>query len=161
MTNIRIFLLIIKHKWFVFLAGLKLRVPLWRLLVHDWTKFLPCELPHYGRQFCGKADRPLEFMHAWLHHQNSNKHHWEYWIPRSGCRCDPPYPDGFPITMPEWAIREMVADWLGASRTYGTKCSDINDWKWLEKNKHGFILHNETRKKLNQILQELGYKGEI
>lgn len=156
------FLLTIKHKYFVFLAGLKLKVPLFTLLVHDWTKFLPCELPHYGRQFFGKADQPLRFIQCWLHHQNSNKHHWEYWVPRTGHnRCDPPYPDNQPILMPEKYIREMVADWLGASRAYEGKWPDIREWKWLENNKDRFVLHSETQKILNKVLQKLGYTRRI
>ncbi len=35
------FLLIIKHKWFVLLAGIKIGCPLSRLLLHDMSKFLP------------------------------------------------------------------------------------------------------------------------
>jgi len=29
------FILTLKHKWFVFLAGLKTKAPLWRLIIHD------------------------------------------------------------------------------------------------------------------------------
>lgn len=31
---------VIRHKWFVFIAGLQTGAPLWRLIIHDWTKFL-------------------------------------------------------------------------------------------------------------------------
>lgn len=34
---------ILKHKWFVLLAGLEVGVPLWRLIIHDWSKFTPAE----------------------------------------------------------------------------------------------------------------------
>jgi hypothetical protein len=78
------FWITLKHKWFVLIAGLKLGVPLYLLILHDWTKFTPIELPHYQRQFYGKADQPLNFSYAWLHHQRCNKHHWEYWIPITG-----------------------------------------------------------------------------
>ena len=44
---------VIRHKWFVLLAGLSLRVPLWQLIVHDWSKFLPCEWFPYVRFFYG------------------------------------------------------------------------------------------------------------
>ena len=43
------FVLILKHKWFVFLEGRRLGVSMWRLMIHDWTKFLPSELPHYSK----------------------------------------------------------------------------------------------------------------
>lgn len=127
--------LTLKHKWFVLLAGRRTRAPLWRLLIHDWTKLTPMELPHYQRQFFGKTDDPAGFVRCWLHHQNSNPHHWEYWIPRTGhSHCSTPYPDNEPIPMPEWAIREMVADWLAAGRAYEGKWPDVNDWRWLQQN---------------------------
>lgn len=150
--------LTIKHKWFVFRAGLRTKAPLWRLIIHDWSKFTPSELPHYGRQFFGAADRPEEFMAGWIHHQNHNPHHWEYWIPRTGHnRCVPPYPDGKPVVMPEWAVREMVADWIGASRAYTGQWPTPDNWPWLEKSGDKPILHVETRRLLNRLLQELGF----
>lgn len=75
--------LTIKHKYYVFRAGIKTKAPIWNLLVHDWSKFTPSELPHYGRQFFGDKSEPEKFDQAWLHHQNVNKHHPEYWIPRT------------------------------------------------------------------------------
>jgi hypothetical protein len=80
----RYFLLTLKHKWFVFLACRRTRASLWQALVHDWSKFTPAELPHYERQFFGDKSDPEGFARAWLHHQNRNPHHWEYWIPRTG-----------------------------------------------------------------------------
>jgi len=153
---VRYFWLTIKHKWFVFLASFRTGAPLWRGVVHDWTKFLPCELLHYQRQFFGKADDPLGFMRAWLHHQNSHKHHWEYWIPRTGHnRCAPPYLDNEPMPMPESIVREMVADWLGAGRAYEGKWPCPRDWTWLKKARSKMRLHAETEKILDKILGEL------
>ena len=150
------FFLTLKHKWFVFLAGLKLKVPLLLLLIHDWTKFLPCELPHYQRQFFGKANQPHNFIKCWVHHQNHNPHHWEYWIPRTGHnRCDPPYPDNKPIPMPEIYVREMIADWLGAGRAYNKKIVDINNWEWYKNNYEQRIkpnLHPYTAILIHNIL---------
>jgi len=122
--------LTLKHKAFVFRAGLKTRAPLWRLVIHDWSKFTLAEAPHYGRQFFGAKDDPQGFARAWLHHQNCNPHHWEYWIPRTGHgRGDD---DLVSLPMPEWAVREMVADWLGASRAYGgTWPNGVIHWKWF------------------------------
>lgn len=175
------FWLTIKHKWFVFLAGLKTGVPLWRLIIHDWSKFTPSELPHYQRQFFGDKDDPLGFAAAWLHHQNHNPHHWEYWLPRSGHakhndderykiqahgdgyplwiydfekekQITPKIADDFaedanqiytlkeylnnidliPIDMPEWAIREMIADWMGAARAYEGQWPVDGNWEWMD-----------------------------
>lgn len=93
---------VLRHKWFVLLAGLRVRAPLWRLLIHDWTKFLPCEWTPYVRKFYGappalnpcyfspqwrqaeaeawKARMEQGFDRAWLHHQRANPHHWQYWL---------------------------------------------------------------------------------
>lgn len=153
------FWLTLKHKWFVFCAGIKIKVPIWRLLIHDWSKFLPSELPHYNRQFFGNADDPEGFISCWVKHQNRNPHHWEYWIPRTGHnRCSVPYPDNQPIVMPEVAVREMVADWLGAEKAYNGKYPDVNNWTWLKDNRKRIRLHPETQNILNRIIIELKYK---
>ena len=154
--------LTMKHKWFVLIAGLKIGTPLWRLIIHDWTKFLPSELPHYNRQFFGKADDPKGFAECWLKHQNRNQHHWEYWIPRTGHnRCDPPCPDNDPLEMPLWAIMEMVADWMGASRAYSGKWPS-EEWPWWKENKNKVLasLHKNTVQLLLELLSEQGLLGE-
>lgn len=45
---------LLKHKWHVLRAGLKLNVPLWRLVVHDWSKLTPIEWFAYTCYFFGK-----------------------------------------------------------------------------------------------------------
>ena len=78
---------VLRHKWFVFLAGVKTRAPLWRLIVHDWSKFTPAEWHPYVLSFNGPwgyRDRPRwvveAFDRAWLHHQHANPHHWQHWL---------------------------------------------------------------------------------
>lgn len=151
--TLKYFFLTIKHKFFVFLAGCKIGVPITRLFLHDISKFFPSELPHYGRQFFGSANDPLGFIRCWIHHQNTNDHHWEYWIPRTGHnRCYPPHKDNMPTPMPSDAVKEMVADWIGASRVYEGKWPSKNNWNWLNKNLYKVNLHHETREKVNKIL---------
>lgn len=149
------FLLTVRHKCFVFVAGLQVRASIWRLLLHDWTKFMPSELPHYQRQFYGKADDAAGFIRAWVHHQNAHAHHWEYWIPRTGHnRCTPPYPDNEPIPMPEWAVREMVADWFGASRAYTGRWPRDGAWNWFTDNSKDIRVHPTTARLINEILDK-------
>lgn len=158
----RYFFLILRHKWFVFIAGLKVGCPIWRLILHDWTKFLPCELPHYQRQFFGKKDDPVGFINCWIHHQNHNPHHWEYWIPRTGHnRCDPLYPDNRPVPMPLWAVKEMIADWMGASKTYEGKWPDENGWPWYEKNRDKIRVSVLTQLHINTILKQIGVTRKL
>src|SRR5690242_13198583 len=97
-----------RHKWYVFLAGLTLHVPLWRLLFHDWVKFTPAELPHYERQFFGDKSDPMGFAYAWLDHQNRCDHHWEYWVTRSEHSRGSNGVDDGCLPMPEVCVREMV-----------------------------------------------------
>jgi hypothetical protein len=143
-----------KHKYFVFLAGLKLKVPIWQLVIHDWVKYLPCEAPHYGRQFFGDKSDPLGFTLAWLHHQRQ-KHHWEAWIPVTGHNRGG-HKDLEPLPMPEKYIREMVADWLGASRAYeGKYPENLADWKWFWDNFETKIkprLHKDTADLTKRII---------
>ena len=151
--------LTVKHKWFVLLAGLRVGVPIWRLLIHDWTKLMPSELPHYQRQFFGDANDPAGFIRCWLHHQNRHEHHWEYWIPRTGHnRCTPPYPDMQPIPMTEVAVREMVADWMGAGRAYTGAWPNVALWGWWQSNidKIKPHLHRTTMRRLNSVLRHIG-----
>jgi len=152
---IKYVILTIKHKYFVLVAGIRIGVPLYLLLMHDMSKFLPSELPHYAKQFFGSKDDPIGFILCWTHHQNRNPHHWEYWIPRTGHnRCDPPYKDMFPIDIPDKYIREMVADWIGASRAYEGKYPDRN-WQWLKNNFKDIRVSPSTR---NRIMSHI-YKA--
>jgi hypothetical protein len=152
--SLKYLILTLKHKWFLFLAGRKLKVSLWRRITHDWSKLTPRNLSAYGRQFFGAADRPQEFIRAWLRHQNTHDHHWEYWIPRTGYnRCDPPIPGMVPVDMPESAIREMLADWVAASRAYSGVWPRFGNWKWLEENYTTNIKPNLSKKTATSIEQ--------
>lgn len=74
---------VLLHKYYVFIECCKLGIP-WLGIIHDLSKFLPCEFFAYARYFHGSNPRSAEnkpaFDVAWLHHQKSNKHHWQYWI---------------------------------------------------------------------------------
>ena len=144
------------HKWYVFRAGLKVRAPLWNLIIHDWTKFTRAEAPHYGRQFYGAADDPVGFGRAWVHHQNRNAHHWEYWIPRTG-HDKGGFVAGEPAEMPEQYVREMVADWFGASRAYEGKWPvSQGSWRWFQMKFIGLRLHKKTRKRILEVMAGAG-----
>lgn len=76
---------VVRHKWFVFLEGRKMGVPLLNLILHDWTKFLPVEWGSYARAFYqpdgkGWYKPDPAFFVAWNHHQKHNRHHWQYWL---------------------------------------------------------------------------------
>lgn len=143
----RYFWITVKHKWCVFLASLQTGLPLWLTLVHDLSKFTRHELPHYDRQFFGDKGDPEGFAVAWHHHIIHNPHHPEHWtyIDKAGDQVLP---------MPPVYVKEMVTDWLGASRAY-TGSWDMTTW--LDKNLSTMHLHPETWRLVGVELSHLGY----
>lgn len=133
-----------RHKWFVFRAGLKTGAPLWRLLIHDWSKLTPAEWTPYVHQFYAKdRKRKGAFERAWLHHQHRNPHHWQHWLDVKW--------DGTlrPLPMPEKLVREMVADWMGAGRAI-TGRWEVRDW--YKANRDKIVLHASTRKLVDELV---------
>ncbi len=160
---------VLVHKYFVFVAGLKTEAPIWLLLIHDWSKFLPSEFIPYAQYFYNKERQAVEaldaisdfglaelapfgyyikdhFNVAWLYHQRRNPHHWQYWYLMQDN--DP----SFPLPMPEKYAREMVADWAGAGRAITGKWETA---AWYEKNKKRILLHPDTRLFVETLLQDL------
>ena len=142
------------HKWWVFLAGRKLKLPLWTLIIHDWQKFTPSEFSVYARYFFDNKKNKKEFMFTWLHHVHRGPHHWEYWL------LNPKYnfSDAVKgkIPMPEKYIKEMVADWMGASKTY---TGSWNMCTWLNDNYENIVdnLNPLSEITLDYSLFDLGY----
>lgn len=143
---------VLRHKWFVFLSCRKWKVPVWRAIVHDWTKFTPSEWTPYVHSFYnpdGSRKNPKtqnttlevsklgdDFRVAWNSHQKHNHHHWQYWVLIND-------EDGIqPLEMPETYVREMMADWEGAGLAI-TGVADNKDW--YVRNKEKFIFHPKTR----------------
>ncbi len=134
---------VLRHKWYVALGGLIFGASWWRIVKHDWTKFLPSEWFPYVDHFYGGRDvkRPhgrgiVSFDRAWLHHLHWNDHHWQHWVLLND--------DGTTevLPMPDASIREMVADWYGAG--YAIHGTDDLD-EWYEKSKTKMRLHQSTR----------------
>ncbi len=138
---------VVRHKWFVFLAGWQIRPecwyqwPLWilRLALHDWDKFTPVEWRGYKRRFDNGNDFTLmaddpDYHMAYHMHMKRNKHHWEWWVSVRG--------DGNNRALPMDANsrREMLADMYGQGRTVGKP--NIAPWYlgWRE----NMQLHPET-----------------
>lgn len=140
---------IIKHKWFVLLASFKTGLPLWLAITHDLSKLTWAELPHYSRQFFGDKGDPEGFAIAWLHHQNRNDHHWEWWVTRSdynqhainGC-----------LPMSSIAILHMITDWIAVRR------AQFETWdssKWKPLGLYNAKVHPDTRKRVSSELKRL------
>lgn len=142
---------LLEHKWFVLIAGLRVGgIPLYKLIIHDYSKLSREEFGAYARNFYGNCPKEemdkvkSDFGKALEHHYKENSHHWNFWI-RSNV----------PVAMFEEDIREMVADWFGANRAY------VGNWDmsdWLRGNLGKMNLHVNTRSKLYEILKEFGYE---
>ena len=151
---VKYFFITLKHKWFILLASFKTGLPIWRVIVHDLSKFTHAELSHYERQFFGDKADPQGFAIAWLHHQNANPHHWEYWITRSDHSHGESGAEDGCLPMPAIYVREMVTDWMGASKAY------TGSWEmesWLLQNLPRMNLHRITRRRVTDELKRIGY----
>ena len=143
---------VVRHKWFVLVAGLKVGAPLWRLLIHDWSKFVPVEWSPYVQKFYGQprvgevvagvADNAA-FERAWLHHLHANPHHWQHWILQEESGATKA------LRMSTGLVREMVADWMGAGRAITGRWEVA---EWYAKNRDKMLLHPETRAAVEALL---------
>ena len=147
---IRHFVRVFKHKAYLFHTGRKFGVSYYSIIVHDLSKFSLTEIRHYSRQFFAPDEEKNwdEFRRGWHHHVMRNPHHWEYWV-LSGRSVEKP------MEMPEKFAREMVADWMAASRAY-TGSWDMH--RWLCKNWNKVKLHPNTREFVLELLKNSGHR---
>ena len=106
------------------------------LWIHDMSKFSANEAFGYAmHDFKNPHAKSKEgFYLAWHHHKMNNPHHPEYWLnPNSGGALEP-------LPMPDIYILEMIADWEGAGKTYGSSIEE-----WLPKNISRFKFSNRSR----------------
>jgi hypothetical protein len=142
---------VLRHKWYVFRAGLVFGAPFWRLVVHDLSKFRPSEWFPYARYFYkrGYSDKTAgnrAFDRAWLLHQHRNDHHWQHHVLREDS-------GGAKYLPMSWAqVREMVADWAGAGRAITGNWIDV--YTWHERNHHLMLMHPWTRARVEEVMDE-------
>lgn len=138
---------VLRHKWYVFMAGIKLKVPFWQLLIHDLSKFSPAEWAAYVNYFNVEKTEQTKtvFDMAWNNHQKYNKHHWQHWL----LITDSTDPRFRALPMPEKYIREMVADWCGAGKAITGKWEVA---QWYDKSQHFIILEDNTRAKVTELV---------
>jgi hypothetical protein len=122
------------------------------LLLHDLSKFSDNESFGYA-EYNFKEPQPhtkMAFECAWHHHKMNNPHHPEHWLNpnRSG--------ELEILPMQNIYILEMIADWIGAGRTYGSTLE-----QWLPGNFHKFKFHPQTLVTVISILSILGLKDIV
>lgn len=153
---------VIPHKIAVYEAGLDVLVQcrnmvdedlfVHRLLIHDVSKFTSHEVAYAYHDFQGvnSEEQRFKFEKAWHHHKMANDHHPEYWLS--------PQRDGStkPLDMSLYAICEMIADWMGAGKTYGSTLEE-----WLPNNLNKFCLSQRSACLLSEALGQLKFKTEV
>lgn len=176
---------VLRHKWFVFVAAIWLRVPIWNAIFHDWTKFRPSEWLDYAWTFYKPdgskqyAESP-EFAHAWMLHQHRNKHHWQRWLKVDGVSLwttDMLVWDrgniqrivernSGPVTWHELRDVEgvieadempprFVREMLADWIGAGRALGKPNTWEWYEANKEKMTLHDDARTWIEARLAEM------
>lgn len=142
---------VFRHKYYVWRGGRIVGgVSWWRLLIHDWDKFLPDEWFPYVRTFY-KSDgssqyvESAEFAAAWNRHQKRNRHHWQWWL----LTWDRGETEALPMS--ESDLREMVADWIGAGWAITGSPDPL---PWYIKNREKIILHAISRERLEELLEQ-------
>ena len=158
MKIIKHFCTITKHK--IKVAKLCFRIGLYKQgLFHDMSKYAPCEfltgVKYYqGTRSPNSAEREDKgYSLAWLHHKGRNKHHWEFWVDftRDGLK---------PAKMPQHYVLEMFCDRIAASMTYkGKDYRDSFPLAYYNGGKHSYIMHQETRQMLEELLNYLNDYG--
>lgn len=119
-----------------------------QLNLHDASKYTDEEYKAYDDYFYGTKTKAVKeaFNYAWLHHIHHNPHHWQYWVLVND-------DDGtLGLEMPENYVYEMVCDHWAFSHKSGN-LYEIFDW--YKSHKKNMILHENTRKLYENILDKI------
>lgn len=151
---------IFTHKWWVFYYACKLGIP-WQGITHDLSKFSWKELKESIKYYQGnKSPIPIAknengYSEAWQHHKGVNKHHYEYWIDNRDNLI-------VLIPIPYKYVLEMIADWLGAFRTYRgyENLKEEYDW-WIESKKNYKLMNSFTKMFITIMLQHFMGKDNL
>ena len=148
------------HKWYVLLAGRLVGVPLWRLIIHDWSKFTPTEFFGYAGN-PGDSRNKNKWARAWLHHLHCNPHHPEHWVlswlgnPEFYNETGQKVAQFVTILpMPETYVKEMIADMMATSKKI-TGSWDIS--AWLNQKGPNMHLHEETIVTIVKVIKKTEY----
>ena len=124
------------------------------ITLHDSSKYSAEEYDAYDNYFYGEVYTEYvqrRFERAWLHHIHNNKHHWQHWILTN----DDSQLGNVALRMDRKYVVEMICDWWAFSWKNGN-LYEIFDW-W-DSNKDYMILHDDTRKLVEDILEAIKKK---
>lgn len=146
--------LFLRFKFYLVIAGLRLGVPIYMLLINDLSKLSSAQFGPYARKlykqndydnYYTQAEINEEYREAQRLHYTTEQHHWDYYVDESGEARE----------MPENCVREMCAGFFAACRTYNGHWN-ISDW--LRESLPIMILHPNTREYLYGLLRGFGYE---
>lgn len=140
LANIKYFWYLMRHKFFVYIAGRRLGCGRFQLLIHDASKFSKAEWTPYVNRFYRKIEDKSEFGRALFHHYEQNPHHPDFWVDNI---------TGFVMPIPLYFVREMVADWMGAGRAKTGKWDIV---EWYSKHQNKMKLHPITRTVVESLI---------
>ena len=124
---------------------------------HDESKYDEEEYDAYDGYFYLGVHDDDAFNRAWLHHIHHNPHHWQHWLLMMD---DGKYRDPGKIValeMPREYVIEMVADWWAFSWKSGNL---FEVFDWYEKHRDCIVLHENTRRYLESVLDAIRTKLE-
>lgn len=122
---------------------------------HDQSKYDVEEYDAYDAYFYGRNRSYAvvnNFRRAWLDHIHRNPHHWQHWVLIN----DEPEEGTIALEMDYAYVVEMICDWWAFSHKSGN-LYEIFDW--YDKHKDRMILHDNTRKNVENILAAI--KNEL
>lgn len=162
MNFINHFKTITSHKLLVmkycFKIGLYKQGILHDLSKYSWVEFSAGVKYYQGFRSPNYAQKVEEgYSSAWLHHKGRNKHHFEYWIDYT---LDPN--DGLKgMRIPLKYVVEMFIDRMCASKNYQKdKYTDRSALEYYNTGKEYYLMHNESRRELEFLLNMLAEDGE-
>lgn len=132
-------------------------------LLHDLSKYKWIEfsagIKYYRGNVSPNGVQKINegLSRAWLHHKGRNKHHFEYWIDygineEEGLKG---------MKMPIKYVVEMFIDRMCASMNYEKEnYTNRSSIKYYDARKDYYILHDDTRKTLEHLLNMLADYGE-
>lgn len=151
---------ITKHKWYVMMACFRCGL-IKQGLLHDLSKYSFTEFKSSAKYFQGnsspiKAEKIVNgYSLAWQNHKGRNKHHWNYWIDFEKGKL-------IALLIPPKYLSEMICDWIGAGKAYNKGKWSVDTFKsWYEANKNNMILHEETRKCIEELISNVNTEKEL
>lgn len=113
--------------------------------LHDESKYSKEEFEPYRNFFypCKDEEKNQQaFDMAWNHHQKMNPHHWQYWI-----FLDDDTASENILPMDEKYILELLCDWSAMSYKFNNSVK-----AWYNDNKDTMRLHEDTRNKIEELI---------